>query len=216
MPARRLTPMLPATALAEAVETTRIHRIAGLTGGRTGLVTTRPCRAPHQTLSEAGLIGGGHMPLSGEGPLAHNGLLFLDARPECRRHILEVWRQPLEGGVVYIQFRGRPRPHGLGAAGGAQGGCHSHVSGVSAHLPHGFERCIPRNGRADCLEARRALAVNDFACGPALRAPEENPLVGRWPALAPGRGRFLRCTITPPEDATFRRRVALRLPRRQS
>ena len=81
--------------LAEAIETTRIHRVAGLTGDRTALVTTRPFRAPHQTISDAGLIGGGHVPMPGEVSLAYNGVLFLDERPECRRHVLEGLRQPL-------------------------------------------------------------------------------------------------------------------------
>ena len=70
MLARRLTTILPAMTLAEAIETTRIHRVAGLTGDRTALVTTRPCRAPHQTISDAGLIGGGHVPMPGEVSLA--------------------------------------------------------------------------------------------------------------------------------------------------
>src|ERR671923_759902 len=93
--ARRLTTILPAMTLAEAIETTRIHRVAGLTGDRTAWVTTRPCRAPHHTFSAVGLIGGGHVPMPGEVSLAHNGVLFLDELPECRRHVLEALRQPL-------------------------------------------------------------------------------------------------------------------------
>ena len=86
--------------LAEAIETTRIHRVAGRTGDRTALVTTRPCRAPQQTISDVGLIGGGQVPLPGEVSLAHHGVLFLDELPEFRRHVLEVLRQPLEDGVI--------------------------------------------------------------------------------------------------------------------
>jgi magnesium chelatase family protein len=94
--------ILPVMTLTEALETTRIHRVPGLTGERTASVSTRPCRAPHHTISDAGLIGGGHVPMPGEVSLAHNGVLFLDAWPECRRHVLEVLRQPLEGRLTYV------------------------------------------------------------------------------------------------------------------
>ena len=102
MLARRLTAILPAMTLAEAIETTRIHRAAGLTGARTALVTTHSCRAPPQTISDVELIGGGHLPMPGEVSLAHHGVLFLDELPEFRRHVLEVLRQPLEEDVVTI------------------------------------------------------------------------------------------------------------------
>jgi magnesium chelatase family protein len=88
--------------LAEAIETTRIHRVAGRTGRRTAFVTTRLFRAPHQTISDVGLIGGGQVPMPGEVSLAHHGVLFLDELPECRRHGLEVLRQPLDDGLVTI------------------------------------------------------------------------------------------------------------------
>jgi magnesium chelatase family protein len=100
--ARRLTTILPEVTLPEAIETTRIHSVAGLTGDRTAVVTTRPIRAPHDTISDVGPIGGGQMPLPGDVSLAHHGMLFLDERPECRRHVLEVLRQPLEKSVIYI------------------------------------------------------------------------------------------------------------------
>src|ERR687886_1935102 len=102
MLARRLTTILPAMSVAEALETTRIHRVAGLTDGRTALVTSRPFRAPHHTISDVGLIGGGQIPLPGEVSLAHHGVLFLDELPEFRRHVLEVLRQPLEKGQVHL------------------------------------------------------------------------------------------------------------------
>jgi magnesium chelatase family protein len=89
-----------ALTLAEAPGTTRIHRVAGRIGGRTGLVTTRPFRAPHHTISDVGGIGGGHVPMPGEVSLAHNGVRFLDARPDFRRHVVEDMRQPLADGVV--------------------------------------------------------------------------------------------------------------------
>jgi hypothetical protein len=82
--------------LAEALETTCIHRVAGLTGARTALVTTRPCRAPPQMISAVGLIGGGHIPMPGEVSLAHHGMLFLNERPEFRCYVREFLRQPLK------------------------------------------------------------------------------------------------------------------------
>jgi magnesium chelatase family protein len=76
--------------LAEARATTRFHDIAGLTGDRTALVTTHPFRVPHHTISDVGLIGGGHVPRPGEVSLAHHGVLFLEARPARRRHVLSA------------------------------------------------------------------------------------------------------------------------------
>jgi magnesium chelatase family protein len=78
MLARRLTTIFPAMTLAEAIETTRIHSVAGLTGDRTALVTTRPFHAPHHTISDAGLIGGGQVPLPGKVSLAHHAMLCLE------------------------------------------------------------------------------------------------------------------------------------------
>jgi magnesium chelatase family protein len=89
--------------LADALDTTRIHSVAGRTGDRTACVTTRPCRAPHHTISAVGLIGGGQVPMPGEVSLAHHGVLLLDERPEFRRHVLEVLRQPLEESLIYRQ-----------------------------------------------------------------------------------------------------------------
>jgi magnesium chelatase family protein len=102
MLARRLTTILPAMTLPEALETTRIHSVAGLTGARTALVTTRPFRAPHHTITDVGLIGSGQIPMPGEVSLAHHGVLLLNELPECRRHVLEVLHQPLEEGVLTI------------------------------------------------------------------------------------------------------------------
>jgi magnesium chelatase family protein len=102
MLAKRLPSILAPLTFDEALETTKIHSVAGVLDPGAGLVTQRPFRSPHHTISDAGLIGGGIVPRPGEVSLAHNGLLFLDELPEFPRNVLEVMRQPLEDHTVTI------------------------------------------------------------------------------------------------------------------
>ncbi len=102
MLARALGSILPKMTLDEALECTKIHSVMGLLSPETPLLSARPFQAPHHTISDAGLIGGGQVPKPGEVSLAHHGVLFLDELPEFKRNVLEVLRQPLEHGKVTI------------------------------------------------------------------------------------------------------------------
>ena len=102
MLARRMATILPNMGFEEALQTTKVYSVAGLLGANDSLVATRPFRAPHHTISDVGLIGGGSLPKPGEISLAHNGVLFLDELPEFKKNVLEVLRQPLEESLVHI------------------------------------------------------------------------------------------------------------------
>ncbi|MCF7793678.1 MAG: YifB family Mg chelatase-like AAA ATPase [Candidatus Cloacimonetes bacterium] len=102
MLARRIPTILPSLTLEESLETTKIHSVAGLTGSKIGIITSRPFRSPHHTISDVALIGGGSYPKPGEVSLSHNGVLFLDELPEFKKSVLEVLRQPLEDEIVTI------------------------------------------------------------------------------------------------------------------
>jgi magnesium chelatase family protein len=102
MLAKRLPSILPQMSIEEALETTKIHSVAGILPGETALVSSRPYRSPHHTISDAGLVGGGTYPQPGEISLAQNGVLFLDELPEFKRTVLEVMRQPMEDRIVTI------------------------------------------------------------------------------------------------------------------
>ena len=102
MLSKRIPTILPKLTLDETLETTKIHSVAGVLTSSHGLVGVRPFRSPHHTISDAGLIGGGTIPKTGEVSLARHGVLFLDELPEFKKNVLEVMRQPLEDGVVTI------------------------------------------------------------------------------------------------------------------
>ncbi len=102
MLSKRIATIIPPMSLEEAIETTKIHSVAGMLNGTAAFVATRPFRSPHHTISDIGLLGGGTFPTPGEVSIAHNGVLFLDELPEFRRSTLEVMRQPLEDGRVTI------------------------------------------------------------------------------------------------------------------
>ncbi|MBN1615302.1 MAG: YifB family Mg chelatase-like AAA ATPase [Deltaproteobacteria bacterium] len=102
MLAQRIPSILPALSFEEAIETTKIFSVAGLLDKKETILVTRPFRSPHHTISDAGLVGGGHTPRPGEISLAHHGVLFLDELPEFRKNAMEALRQPLEEGVVTI------------------------------------------------------------------------------------------------------------------
>lgn len=102
MLAKRLPTILPPLSLAEALETTKIHSVSGKLAKNSSLITSRPFRSPHHTISDVALVGGGSIPQPGEVSLAHNGVLFLDELPEFKRTVLEVMRQPLEDRVVTV------------------------------------------------------------------------------------------------------------------
>jgi magnesium chelatase family protein len=140
MLARRLPGILPALTFEEALECTAIHSVAGVLPPGVGLLPARPFRAPHHTISEAALVGGGAGPRPGEISLAHHGVLFLDEMPEFSRHVLEVLRQPLEDGRVSIARAARTVHYParftlVGAMNPCPCGYHGH--------PHRRCRCTP-------------------------------------------------------------------------
>ena len=102
MMARRIPSILPDLSFEEALETTKIHSVAGVLSKESSIITTRPFRAPHHTISSVSLVGGGRIPKPGEISLAHNGVLFLDELPEFNKNTLEVMRGPLEDKIISI------------------------------------------------------------------------------------------------------------------
>jgi magnesium chelatase family protein len=157
MMARRLPSILPPLTPDESLEATRVHSVAGRLGPGAGLLSTRPFRAPHHSVSDAGLVGGGGIPRPGEASLAHHGVLFLDELPEFRRSALEALRQPLEDGVIHI---GRAR--------------------AAVQLPARFMLVAAMN---PCPCGRLADPMGECLCGPdqvrRYRARVSGPLLDR-------------------------------------
>jgi len=143
MLARRLPSILPPLSVGEALETTKLYSVSGLLPPDTALITTRPFRAPHHTLSNAALIGGGSVPRPGEVSLAHHGVLFLDELPEFKRDALEVLRQPLK--VTTIPPRAAVR------------------SGVVELMP-----VTCRKPRYACISCRESATIYGILCGSTL------------------------------------------------
>jgi magnesium chelatase family protein len=175
MLARRLPGILPPLTSEEAIEVTKVYSVAGRLRAGQGLLTVRPFRAPHHTISDAGLVGGGTLPRPGEASLAHHGVLFLDELPEFRRNALEAMRQPLEDAVIHI---GRARFSIVFPA------CFMLVAAMNP-CPCGFHgaaeaRCICHAGQIDRYRARLSGPLLDridlYVSVPPLR---ENELIQR-------------------------------------
>jgi hypothetical protein len=191
MVARRLTPILPAMRLADARETARSPRVAGRTGARPAVVPRRPCRAPHHTISDVGLIGGGAVPLPGEVSLAQHGVLCRDARPACTRYGLDVLQSPRELG------RRDARPPVRGDETCARDG--SLGWHLSAGRPVAVDMTVPsiyaggeRNGEAilastDCRAALVATAKEESAMDTHLVFENVRELSARFATERPAR-----------------------------
>jgi len=143
MLAKRFPSILPPLTFDEALETTKIHSIAGILPKNKAIITERPFRSPHHTVSDAALVGGGSFPKPGEVSYAHFGVLFLDELPEFSRHVLEVLREPLESGSIIIsratrqacfparfQLVAAMNPCPCGYAGDTSGRCHCSADSV--------------------------------------------------------------------------------------
>ena len=149
MLARRLAGILPPLTLEEALAVTKVHSVAGRLPPGSALVTVRPFRAPHHTVSDAGLVGGGTPLRPGEVSLAQHGVLFLDELPEFPRHVLDVLRQPMEeGAVVLSRARGTVRYPARFVLVGAMNPC------FCGHLGDGTDRCVCDPARIARYRAR--------------------------------------------------------------
>lgn len=183
MLARRLPGILPALTEGEALEVTAVHSVAGMLASGCALVRRGPFRAPHHTISDAGLIGGGNPPRPGEVSLAHHGVLFLDEVLEFRRHVLEALRQPLEDGRVIIARAGHSvafparvllvgamNPCPCGYAGDASRACVCAIGDITRYRGR---LSGPLIDRVDLRVEVRAVAVGSLACARSAQRSRE-------------------------------------------
>jgi magnesium chelatase family protein len=189
--ARALPGILPPLAFDEAVQCTSIHSVAGLLSPEQGIVNERPFRAPHHSVSEAGLVGGGDVPRPGEVSLAHHGVLFLDELAEFRRSALEALRQPLEDGIVCIaRARARAwfpaRPLLVGAVNPCPCGYFSHPRRRCACSEEARQRYRARlsGPLVDRLDIHVAVPPVEVAALTAPRHGESSAVVGARVARA--------------------------------
>jgi magnesium chelatase family protein len=215
MMARRLGGVLPPLTFEEALDVTAIHSVAGLLSPGTGLVGARPFRAPHHTVSDVALVGGGTLPRPGEISLAHRGVLFLDEMPEFSRHALEVLRQPLEEGVVRIARAARtatfpaafmlvgamnPCPCGYAGAAGRVCRCTpQQVDRYSSRLSGPLRDRIDLTVAVGALPPRELQQDGDSECSAAIRsrviAARERQLSRAGVLNARLEGRLLRHSV---------------------
>jgi magnesium chelatase family protein len=186
MMARRVSTILPPLTFDEALEATSIHSVAGLLTAGTRLLAERPFRAPHHTISDVALVGGGSLPRPGEISLAHHGVLFLDEMPEFNRHVLEVLRQPVEEGCVRIaraartvvfparfMLIGAMNPCPCGFLGDAARACRcssSHVARYAARLSGPLRDRLDLTVRVDSVRPRELQDAQPGEPSTAIRA----------------------------------------------
>ncbi len=195
MLARRLAGILPPLSFEESIEATTIHSVAGQLRPGVGLLTERPFRAPHHTISDVALVGGGSTPRPGEVSLAHHGVLFLDEMPEFDRRVLEALRQPIEEGRITVS-----RALAIGRLPGPLRPRRGDES-VPVRLSRRPEARLPLHAAAD-------RAVSQPAVWPAARSPRSDRRSRRGADHRADRRSGRRIVGRGPERASWRRAIA--------